>query len=289
MNESNQLLTWHDYHGHLKEMMKDMLHDNFADITLISHDKKMVKAHKNILSAFSATFEEILSEEQQSTAMIYLRGVNYSELVSIMQFIYLGEVSISLESLNEFIEVAKSLELKQFEETLQKSLKDDMIKNNKQIHNDDNIFVPEEQEEEDLTETVKLKSYIKTGGAYMCIECCKTLSEVTSIRRHIRKKHPQLASRCNWRQYYEKVDGKFRCCKCDVIYSESSSVIQHVKVTHLGLRLKCEFCPYEARRQRTIEYHRLAVHEGVVFDCDKCEYTTAWKPNMAQHVKVKHS
>ena len=40
---------------------------------------------------------------------MYLRGIKYSELDSIMQFIYLGEATFYEERMDEFISVAKLL------------------------------------------------------------------------------------------------------------------------------------------------------------------------------------
>ena len=44
---------------------------------------------------------------------MYLRGVQYSEMESIMQFIYLGEVTFYEERIDEIFAVAKLLEIKE--------------------------------------------------------------------------------------------------------------------------------------------------------------------------------
>merc|ERR1712045_85170 len=43
---------------------------------------------------------------------IYLRGVSYSDLVSILDFIYNGEVNVAQEDLNSFLAVAEELQIK---------------------------------------------------------------------------------------------------------------------------------------------------------------------------------
>ena len=81
-------LTWKAYSDHLRDMMKElMMNDDFNDITLITEDKKHIKAHKNILSACSPVFKDIVKLEQTAKSIIYLRGINFAELESIMQFI----------------------------------------------------------------------------------------------------------------------------------------------------------------------------------------------------------
>ena len=89
------------------------MNDDFADVTLVTEDKKHMKAHKNILSACSFVFKDMFQQEDmKSNSFIYLRGVQFSKLESIMQFIYLGEATFYEERMNEFLAVATSLEIK---------------------------------------------------------------------------------------------------------------------------------------------------------------------------------
>ena len=43
--------------------------DDFADVTLVTEDKKHIKAHKNILSACSPVFKDILQQEISSNVI----------------------------------------------------------------------------------------------------------------------------------------------------------------------------------------------------------------------------
>ena len=93
----------------MREMMTS---DDFTDVTLVTDDKKTIKAHRNILSACSPVFKNILQMEiNNSHPVIYLRGIQYSEIESILQFIYLGEAKFYEERMNEFLSVSKSLEI----------------------------------------------------------------------------------------------------------------------------------------------------------------------------------
>ena len=109
--ESKFNLTWHSYTDHLKGMMKEiMTSGDFADVTLICEDKKKLKVHKNILSACSPVLKDILQIENSS--VIYLKGVNFAEMESILEYIYLGETTAYQEQINDFLDVATSLEVK---------------------------------------------------------------------------------------------------------------------------------------------------------------------------------
>ena len=110
--ENYSLLEWPSYSEHLRNMMKEMLMDEkFSDVTLVTEDKKQIKAHLNILSACSPFFKDIL--QKQNNSIIFLRGIHFDEVKSIMQFIYLGKTSFQQEMLNEFLSVARSLEIKE--------------------------------------------------------------------------------------------------------------------------------------------------------------------------------
>ena len=66
MREEKYTLNWHTYSDHLRDILKEMSSDDsFADVTLVTDDKKQMKAHKNILSASSSVFKEILQINNQ--------------------------------------------------------------------------------------------------------------------------------------------------------------------------------------------------------------------------------
>ena len=98
MHPEKYSLTWHTYSDHLRSMMKEMMmNEDFADVTLVTEDKKQIKANINILSACSPVFKDILKKEKNSNQIIYLRGIEFPEMESIMQFIYLGEATFYKE------------------------------------------------------------------------------------------------------------------------------------------------------------------------------------------------
>ena len=114
MHQKKYNITWHSYSDHLKRMMKElMMNEDFSDVTLVTEDKKQIKANINILSACSSVFKDILKKEKNSHQIMYLRGIQFPEMDSIMQFIYLGEAKFYEHRMDEFLAVAKSLEIKE--------------------------------------------------------------------------------------------------------------------------------------------------------------------------------
>ena len=68
-----------------------MMNEDYSDVTLVTEDKKQIKANISILSACSPIFRDILKKEKNCSTIMFLRGVQHSEIESILQFIYLGE------------------------------------------------------------------------------------------------------------------------------------------------------------------------------------------------------
>ena len=113
MNQEKYNLKWHTYSDHLREMLHDMMKsDQLTDVTLVCDDKKQFKAHKIVLSACSSVFKSIIKDLPQNS-VIYLRGIHHQEMESILEFMYLGVATFYQERMNEFLNVAKNLEIKE--------------------------------------------------------------------------------------------------------------------------------------------------------------------------------
>ena len=108
-----EYIMWNSFSDHVMDMMKELMNQHdFADVTLISEDKKTFKAHRNILSAFSPFFKDILQVDASRTPLIFLKGVGGIELQSILHFIYLGNATFSHDRINDLILSANILEIK---------------------------------------------------------------------------------------------------------------------------------------------------------------------------------
>ena len=68
----------------------------------------------------------------------------------------------------------------------------------------------------------------------------------------------------------------------DAVYRSRSSLWRHMQAVHEGLRYNCDQCEYKAIRQSSLTSHIQAVHEGVRYKCDQCEYSV--KPECAGHL-----
>jgi len=115
----NFCLRWNDFAENVSGAFKELrAESDFFDVTLACSDggARTLQAHKVILSAcstfFKTTFRQQMNAHKHPNPYIYLRGVSYSDLVSILDFIYNGEVNVAQEDLNSFLAVAEELQIK---------------------------------------------------------------------------------------------------------------------------------------------------------------------------------
>jgi len=85
--------------------------EEMLDVNLVTSEGQ-IKAHKIVLSACSPFFKNVLHENIHPNPIIYLKGVKYSCLEKLVNFMYTGEVTIEQDDLNTFIDVAKDLQVK---------------------------------------------------------------------------------------------------------------------------------------------------------------------------------
>ena len=114
MNTSEKFcLKWNDFEKNIKSSFESLREDtDFTDVTLACEDGKHVEAHKVILAASSPVFQILLKKNTHKHPLIYMRGMNYEDLVAIVDFLYQGEVNIYQEHLDSFLLIAEELKLK---------------------------------------------------------------------------------------------------------------------------------------------------------------------------------
>jgi len=105
-------LRWNDFESNISGAFRELREDkDFFDVTLACDDDQM-QAHKVILSACSPFFRTVLRRNKHEHPLLYLKGVKYTDLVSVLNFMYHGEVNVAQEELNSFLAVAEDLKVK---------------------------------------------------------------------------------------------------------------------------------------------------------------------------------
>ena len=218
-------VTWHSHQDYLREMMRGMMtSEDFTDVTLVTDDKKTLKAHRNILSACSPVFKNILQMEiNKSHPVIYLRGIQHSEIESILQYIYLGEAKFHGERVNEFLSVSKNLEIREL---------------SKDVEIDKPQINPSNQNQEYGTEpdNVEHKKITKVEQEY-------TLESNEEESREL-----------------IKLGSMFQCSQCDKLFPHNKGVHRHIRSVHGGVKYACNQCDYQATRPDHLKSHLKRKH-----------------------------
>ena len=89
-------LQWNDFESNVKVAFRNLKENtDFADVTLVCEDGEQFEAHKVILAASSSFFQNLLRRNKdQRHPFIFMRGVTSQSMLSIVDFIYSGEVSV---------------------------------------------------------------------------------------------------------------------------------------------------------------------------------------------------
>ena len=293
MDDGKCHLTWHSYLDHLQNMMKElMMNEDFADVTLVTEDKKCINANINILGLCSPVFKEILKKEKNSRTVMYLRGIQFTELESIIQFIYLGQATLNEERVNEFLAVGRSLEIK--------GLFDVESDTNASYNarTEPNYMPKDEHTINDTTEDTnvansnvcvriqKLKwanvhESVSTTN-YKCEECHKKYPTSYTLKMHKQSVHQGVT---------------YACDQCDfgLAYSSQKNLTRHIQSIHKGVRYSCEQCDFKAMQPSNLKFHVKSKHEGIRYAynknikaCVQCDYKTFKSWNLKVHIQSKH-
>ena len=103
-------LTMNEFQWKQKVQLLQQSHE-LTDVTLVSKDKKKIKAHKIILSMSSAFFREVLTDNAHPHPLLFLGGVEYEVLRAIVDFLYLSKVEVKQDLLQSFLDTALALEI----------------------------------------------------------------------------------------------------------------------------------------------------------------------------------
>ena len=107
------VIAWNDFEINAPNSFRLLWNEkNFSDVTLATSDDHQIKAHKFILSSCIEFFQNILKTNLHQNPLLYLKGINYSQLDRVLKFIYTGQCEIPEEELDAFLDVGAELRVK---------------------------------------------------------------------------------------------------------------------------------------------------------------------------------
>jgi len=288
-------LQWDEYHRRANKTFKDLLSDNnFTDVTLACADSKQISAHKVILSSASEFFERLFLNNPRKEILVYLKGISFRNLELMTKFIYLGEVEVSEENLQSFLDSAKELEIKglntnDLTHDAPMNLEIDETSENETIiddsHDEFTHFlssegVKEERKERDEGEidtefsqklSINIEEFsdeiITIADEEVSVDGVSS-SEVSDGKDKKVPKAVQLAT--------------------EFSFDTKPFVTRNTKSEGLNT-LKCKECLQKFASAGALINHRRSKHEGISYSCDFCDYKNGQAGNLRKHVVKHHS
>ncbi|PSN57002.1 hypothetical protein C0J52_04233 [Blattella germanica] len=105
-------LKWNSFQSNIVTSFESLWEEEgLVDVTLAS-DGQCIRAHKVILSACSPFFRRVFQSNPCQHPVIILQDVHFTELESLLCFVYKGEVNIEQENLPALLRAAETLQIR---------------------------------------------------------------------------------------------------------------------------------------------------------------------------------
>ncbi|XP_053994352.1 longitudinals lacking protein, isoforms H/M/V-like isoform X2 [Hylaeus anthracinus] len=110
---SEQLsLKWNNFSSNLTfGFLNHLAENDLVDVTL-AVEGQLLQAHKLVLSVCSPYFKNIFKENPCQHPVIILKDMKYTEIESLLKFMYQGEINIKQDDLSTFLKVAQTLQIR---------------------------------------------------------------------------------------------------------------------------------------------------------------------------------
>ncbi|XP_052754760.1 GDNF-inducible zinc finger protein 1-like isoform X2 [Galleria mellonella] len=122
MAQSQFSVSWEAYPTNICNGLSALQQNgDFVDMTLAA-DGHFVKVHQVIMALASPFIKDILGSMSCTHPVIFLNKISYTTLSSILEYVYTGEVLVSIENLSELIQAGRELHIKGLEDMLHPNL-----------------------------------------------------------------------------------------------------------------------------------------------------------------------
>lgn len=113
MGSEHYCLRWNNHQNNLLGVFSQLLQDeSLVDVTLACAEGHSIRAHKVVLSACSSYFRSLFVDHPGRHPIVILKDVSFSELRTLVEFMYRGEVNVEYCRLSALLKTAESLKVK---------------------------------------------------------------------------------------------------------------------------------------------------------------------------------
>jgi len=298
-------LKWNDFENNVSSAFNDIREEkDFFDVTLVC-DNNQVQAHKVIIAACSPFFKSILRRNPHQHPLLYLKGVLYDDMVSVLNFMYKGEVNIAQEQLNSFLAVAEDLQVKgltQDGNNSQAKPKAENIKPSSSSNNYKPVSQIKKPAVSRIAPSIAASSSNQQSGGYVDDGGDDDIQEVVPVKtepsssHHIEPVHDQsgIVAQMEDENYveegYEYADGQYDAAAYGTmgdgtdIAKDIESLIQS-KMYKEGSTWYCTDCQYQSTKSHVYEHVESKHIQHPGWQCFYCKKIMKTKADFGRHHK----
>ena len=217
-----------------------------SDVTLVCDDHSKIKAHKFVLKAVSPLFKDIFeNEDENGRSYIYLRGTKLIDMKAMLEFLYKGEVTINQERINEFIRIAKEMEITEIQDLISDTDISRRMVDSKFPTDNENECDENRLEKMEKFEGKPNVMHIENLSKYQCSQCDSKFKFKGDRKKHIQAKHEGI---------------RFSCHYCAYQATTKQDLKKHIDI-HEGVKYPCTYCEYKANRKSNLKLHIKKRHQ----------------------------
>ena len=243
-------LSWNDFQTNVLRSFSSLRRDTaLCDVTLVTDDHKMVRAHKIVLSTcsefFKTVFQKPLSNSDQ--LMLYLSDLTSTDLDNILDYIYLGEAQIFQEGLDKFLTNAQKLKLEGLLQT------EEGTEESPEVPHEDNTF----KTERSVCPSTEINSRDKHSKAF-------NQPKMRPVQKVSFNGNMDLKELEQKIQEMTETDGdKCICRLCGKVTTgrnRKQDLANHIETHINGLSFSCHLCDNTYRSRNSLKKHMHHVH-----------------------------
>jgi len=309
-------LRWNDFESNISRAFQAIREEkDFFDVTIACEDEQ-VQAHKVILSACSPFFKKILRKNPHQNPLLFLKGVKYAEIVSILNFMYHGEVNVTQDDLNGFLAVAEELKVKGLTQNDQNNSGERSKNSSKQSREPPDIKDPppikkpriQQQRNEEIRE-INMPVPVKTEPGSEVINQTQSSAQYntehsthfantdTMLVESQEESYDQVYDYGGYEddtQQYDPTQGSLNTSRPDGNKEMVTYVMSQLEegLDPSGKKMyTCKMCSFNNGKKEKVRQHVESWHGdaiGIRYKCDFCEKTYKCHSNLRTHVSTNH-
>ena len=196
MTKGKYSINWDDFSATAAERFGPLIREaKFSDVTLVSGDGQRISSHQVILATGCTFFKNLFEEEAASKMpLIFLRGVEASLILPLLDFLYTGKAEVDEELLADFVVLAEDLGVEGLTKSFDITQNETRLEDNEPEDSFDSIqkeAVLEESEKKNKKEATLGESEFKKADSPVSVD--QTTSDALEVVKKETAKDMRIA------------------------------------------------------------------------------------------------